>query len=195
MARLEDKLERFEKAVLDEAMAKSKELLDEMEAIKQEQIALTENAALTAAYEIIQGGMSDITTDSAHEISQMRLKQKQEYLSARKAYENSVFENVKQRLIEYTKTDAYAQYLLSAAKRLAREHNNGSVTLTLKQADKVHEQTVKEGYNAPCTIAYSDDITIGGILLRDDQNGFVVDLTLDTRLKDQKDWFYQNCKL
>ncbi len=195
MARLEDKLERFEQAVMSQAQAKSQEILGEMDAIKQEQIALTENAALSAAYEMIQGEVSDITTDSARELSQMRLKQKQEYLAKRTGYEKGVFDVVRKRLLQYTATDAYAQYLQSTAKRLASDYKAEAVTLILKSEDKAYEPTVRGGYAAPCNVVFSDEIAIGGILLRDDQNGFVVDLTLDTRLAEQRDWFYHNCKL
>ena len=195
MPRLEEKLERFEQAVMSQAQAKSQEILGEMDAIKQEQIALTENAALSAAYEMIQGEVSGITTDSARELSQMRLKQKQEYLAKRTGYEASVFDVVKKRLLQYTASDAYAQYLQSAAKRLASDYKAQNVTLVLRNADKTYEATVRGGYAAPCNVVFSDEITIGGILLRDEHNGFVVDLTLDTRLADQRDWFYHNCKL
>ncbi len=195
MARLEEKLERFEQAVMGQAQAKAQEILSELESIKQEQIALTENAALSAAYEMIQGEVSGITTESARELSQMRLKQKQEYLAKRTGYEKGVFDVVKKRLLEYTTTDAYAEYLLSAAKRLASDYQAESVTLLLRNEDKAYEPTVRGGYGAPCNVAFSDEISIGGILLRDDRNGFVVDMTLDTRLADQHDWFYHNCKL
>ncbi len=195
MARLEEKLERFEQAVMSQAQAKAQEILSELESIKQEQIALTENAALSAAYEMIQGEVSGITTESARELSHMRLKQKQEYLAKRTGYEKGVFDVVKKRLLEYTATDAYAEYLQSAAKRLASDYQAESVTLFLRNEDKAYEPTVRGGYGATCKVAFSDEITIGGILLRDDHNGFVVDMTLDTRLADQHDWFYQNCKL
>ncbi|MFA9380966.1 MAG: hypothetical protein ACERKO_07895, partial [Acetanaerobacterium sp.] len=167
MARLEEKLERFEKAVMSQATKQSQDILKTMEDLKNQEIALTENTALSSAYEMIQGEVSEITSGSAREISHKRLQQRHDYLLRRAAYEKSVFETVKNRLIAFTATDAYAQYLASAAKKLAADYSGGPVTLTLRNADRGFEPLVREGFGSPCTVAFSDDLAIGGLMLLD----------------------------
>ncbi len=195
MARLEEKLERFEQAVMAQAMEKSQNILHTMDEIKKNEISSAENSALSSAYELIQGEVSDITSGSAREISQKRLKQKQEYLLRRASYERQVFGAVRRRLIAYTGTDDYARYLSASAKSLAADYAGKDVTLTLKTAHSAYEPLVRESFGAPCTVTLSDTLAIGGLMLTDNQNGYVVDLSLDARLSDQRDWFYQNCKL
>ncbi len=195
MVILDEKLKLIEQAILEQAAQKSQEIFDAMDAIKQEQIALSENAALSTAYEMIQDEVSDITTDSARELSQMRLKQKQEHLAKRAQYEKNVFDAVRTRLKEYTASPAYVQYLQHAAVRLTKEYQGRAVTLALCTDDRAHETVVRESFGAPCEIVFTDEIALGGIMLKDNNGGFVIDLTLDTRLLDQHDWFYHNCKL
>lgn len=195
MARLEEKLERFEEAVMSQAQSQSQEILNELEALRKEQISKTENDALSAAYDFIQEEISGVSANAEREISQLRLKQKQEYLAQRTAYEARVFDTVRQRLLAYTGTGDYETALRETARELAGHGMGEGVTLVLKKADAPHKAAVREGYGAACEIVFSDEVTLGGILLKNNANGFVVDMTLDTRLADQRDWFYQNCKL
>lgn len=195
MAKLNEKLQRFEDAVISQAKHQSEEILSGVEQVKKQEISTTEDAALSSAYELIQGEVSEISVETAREISQRRFRQKQDYLLRRADLEKSVFINVKARLIDYTHTEAYKDYLKSAAEKLSADYVGKDVTLKLKQDDKPLEGFVRDCFKSPCTVAYTDGIAIGGIVLTDNNSGYVSDFSLDTVLTDQRDWFYQHCKL
>ncbi|SDN25568.1 hypothetical protein SAMN05192585_11462 [Acetanaerobacterium elongatum] len=195
MAKLDEKLQRFEDAVLSQAKQRCDEILSGVEQVKKRELTTTEDAALSNAYELIQGEVTGITVESAREISQRRFAQKQEYLHRRAALEKSIFDNVKQRIIAYTRTEEYKSYLKAAAEKLKAEFAGKDVTLSLMPGDQPLEQLVRNSFQAPCKVVFTDAITLGGIVLTDNSNGYISDLSLDTVLNDQRDWFYQNCRL
>lgn len=195
MAKLDEKLQRFEDAVISQAKQRCGEILSGVEQVKKKELTTTEDAALSNAYELIQGEVTGITVENAREISQRRFAQKQEYLHRRAALEKSIFDNVKQRIIDYTHTEDYKNYLKASAEKLTTEFAGKDVTLSLKSDDKPLEQLVRDSFHEPCKIVFTDVIVLGGIVLTDNANGYISDLSLDTVLNDQHDWFYRNCRL
>ena len=192
---LDDKIRRFQDAVLQDANAKKQEILSSIDQHKTHEISSSEDSALSSAYELIKGEVSELSVESTREISQKRLAQKKEYLTKRGQLEQSVFTSVRKRLLDYTATDAYKERLLADIKTLGGEIKSETATLFLNERDKSLEDAVKKAFGKKCELVFSAKPAIGGIIVEDSSEGYISDLSLDTALNDQKDWFYTNCKL
>lgn len=95
MNTLNDKLRRFEAAILKTAEQKRDQIVKETNELKQNELNSTEDTALTTAYEMIQGEVSEISAEQAREISKIRFDQKRRYLVRRGELEAELFAAVK----------------------------------------------------------------------------------------------------
>lgn len=194
MNTLNDKLRRFEAAILKTAEQKRDQIVKETNELKQNELNSTEDTALTTAYEMIQGEVSEISAEQAREISKIRFDQKRRYLVRRGELEAELFAAVKKRLCDYAETEGYKEDIKASAAKLANEFEGG-ITFKIAKRNAAIADFIKQSFGKPCTVEVSDDVEIGGFIAEDTERGYICDLSLDSILADQKSWFYQNCKL
>ena len=67
--------------------------------------------------------------------------------------------------------------------------------LTEEKEDLKYKEKLKDSFGADCEIMPSDSIEIGGITGISRSLGLIADETLDSRLQQQKEWFYEHSGL
>ena len=105
------------------------------------------------------------------------------------------FHNIEFLLNEYTKTDSYREKLVSSAKEIAEAFDGGDVELFLRKEDLVFSDDLKAIFKNGCVVTESDDIVYGGLRAADRKTHCLADDTLDTKLKEQKEWFLEHSGL
>ena len=106
-----------------------------------------------------------------------------------------MFLHVRKMLLEYTKTPAYQKFMLDLAKEMAKIYPLENSTIMLKADDYSMASQLDEVFGKKCRILADENIHIGGMKLMNQGAGIFVDETLDSRLEDQKPWFYSHSGL
>ena len=106
-----------------------------------------------------------------------------------------VFDAAGEKINEYTKTDSYREKLVSSAKEIAEAFDGGDVELFLRKEDLVFSDDLKAIFKNGCVVTESDDIVYGGLRAADRKTHCLADDTLDTKLKEQKEWFLEHSGL
>lgn len=123
----------------------------------------------------------------AQSYSQCRAKLAQK----RSELTGEVFEKATARLVEFTKEDEYIDFLAESLKNIF-SFVNGKFTASVKPEDKEKLLKAKEKAGIDCDFAADDSIKIGGIKAVCTEINKIFDDTLDSRLEDQKEWFFAN---
>ena len=189
------KTDNFLKAIEKYAEEQRTKIESEAEDFKEKELNKAEEEGLKEAYVLIQKKMSDINTKISSDLSKAESASRKEIFIKRKEISEKVFEKAKQKLLEYTKTDKYSKMLETSTKEISSKLNADDVVLFVKEEDMKFEKELKVAFGQSCEVKPSDEITIGGVMGLSHKLGLLADETLDTKLSEQHEWFYENSGL
>ena len=118
MASIEERFAMIQKSVMDQAGAEAQKLLDQAKEYKESAMKKAEADVLQELYSRIQDEVAEIHTSATRSVSQKESKERQDLLLRREEITRSVFEQVKRRLLDFTKTPAYNDLMTEIAKEL-----------------------------------------------------------------------------
>lgn len=104
---------------------------------------------------------------------------------------NEVFEKATKELVEFTKGEEYVDFLAKSLKAVFA-FVNGKFTASVKPGDEKALLKAAEKAGIECDAKADTAIKIGGIKVECLALGKIFDDTLDSRLEDQKEWFFAN---
>jgi V/A-type H+-transporting ATPase subunit E len=189
MSQPDKKLEKFTSAVLKDANEQRSGVLQEIEAYRKTALQKAEEEILHESYIMIQNEIAAIKNKHSREISLEELNRRRNLLKLREEITASVFEDAKKRILEFTKTPAYLDYMCDIVKKSALEIPEGETSIIVKQDDLPLADALLSAYGKPAKVSVGTDISVGGVIIFNHDKGVVIDKTLDIKLNDQKDWF------
>ncbi|WP_071430464.1 V-type ATP synthase subunit E [Angelakisella massiliensis] len=195
MATIEERYQMIETEIMEDAQAKADKLRAQAEEYRQSALKKAEDEVLHELYSKIQDEISEIRGSTTRSVSQQEAQSRQSLLLKREELTNSVFLHVRKMLLEYTKTPAYQKFMLDLAKEMAKIYPLENSTIMLKADDYSMASQLDEVFGKKCRILADENIHIGGMKLMNQGAGIFVDETLDSRLEDQKPWFYSHSGL
>lgn len=99
---------------------------------------------------------------------------------------------VKAMLSDFTSSNNYAKMIEKSLLKISNFFDKDSLILLIRKEDENLSEKILNIFNKKCVIKISKDIKLGGIKAKNFSSGIFIDETLDTKLKKQKEWFYQN---
>ena len=195
MASIEERFAMIQKSVMDQAGAEAQKLLDQAKEYKESAMKKAEADVLQELYSRIQDEVAEIHTSATRSVSQKESKERQDLLLRREEITRSVFEQVKRRLLDFTKTPAYNDLMTEIAKELGVRCPMEGTIVMLRREDYHLAAKPGEHFGKNVRILADEAIHIGGIKVMNQSSGVFMDETLDSRLEDQKPWFYSHSGL
>lgn len=181
-----EKLEKFMNSVNMEVNEKISSIINRANSEKRQKIEKAEDDALLEAYGKIQKCVKD---SEAEYRKNYALKQQQlriEQLKHREMLTENIFEAVNKKIISFTKSDKYKDYLISLVKK---SEVNENCIIMISRNDAVYKEDIEK--TSGCKTEVDPDIEIGGISVVDTGNGIVVDKTLDNAFEESRKNFSQ----
>lgn len=195
MASIEERFAMIQRSVMDQAGAEAQKLLDQAKEFKESAMKKAEADVLQELYSRIQDEVAEIHTSATRSVSQKESKERQDLLLRREEITRSVFEQVKRRLLDFTKTPAYNDLMTEIAKELGVRCPMEGTIVMLRREDYHLAAKLGEYFGKNVRILADEAIHIGGIKVMNQSSGVFMDETLDSRLEDQKPWFYSHSGL
>lgn len=183
------KTKRFLKAINNAAMQKCTDIAKQIDETTKLEMARAEEEASRDGHAKITAAKEKIEANAKRTVANYELKKRKEIYQKRLDYQTAVFEEAKNQLIEFTKTDDYREFLVRIAKKIS-DLISENATVYLADNDFKFKDLISENINAE--IITDSNIRIGGIKAFDVINNILIDDTLDTRLENQKEWFLEN---
>lgn len=188
------KTSSFLEAINKYAKKQSDAILQEVEEFKKQEIEKATKEALLDAYNLIQ---KTITTEKAKIVSEYAKKEqesKKELYIKRNEIVDSVFALSKEKLVEFTKSEKYDEYLLKSAAEMSQHFFDNECTIYLRSADEEKKELIKSVLKT-ATFEIDNTIAIGGIKGLCPALNILADDTLDSKLFAQREWFCENSGL
>ena len=161
--------------------AEEKEILDEAKAIEQE------------AYNQLRG---EAEIDAKHQLDKELAEiSSKASIEKREEYVNTIFTEVKNKLVEFVNSSNYLEYLTSHVKAVSDEYQMTDCVLCVRKEDLKYADDLKKAYALPIEVEEGQQIQLGGFIIENKTTNVVVDESLDSNLEAQKDWFYKTSGL
>lgn len=186
MEEYEEKLlEAIDEDVRSNADLVEKQVNDETNAMREDQIGFYKEGLRKETETYLEGELQDLSVAAATKSSRERLDTKKKLLELRQSLVNQLFDEVKEELKKFVKSDAYQDYLEKNLDKIdvskdgyfeVRENDVPLMKNLLKKKGYANE--VKSGYFA-----------IGGFRYVDEKAGVEESCLLDEKRKEQAEWF------
>ena len=190
----DEHIERFSAAIKAIADAKSEELLASTEARRLALIARAEERIAREIEYIREEHLADIRDAAAAERSSSVNELRQRLYAERHKYAENVFAEATLRIVAFTESEAYGNFLVALAQQTVQAYNIEDATLSLRACD-MHFIAQLQQAGVHCAYAESFDITLGGFTLWLPQQRLLIDERLENRLWQQRGWFTANSGL
>ncbi len=119
---------------------------------------------------------------------------KKEIIDARMRITQDVFGAVEKKLVSFTQTPEYKDFLIKSAKKISDLCGSFPITVFLRGRDMQFSEDIKAVFGN-ISVEADDSIKIGGIYGVCAAKSVKLDDLLETRLEEQKEWFYENSGL
>ena len=186
----QEKLEKFERTVYREAEHKIEEIKREIEEYRKQELDKSTDQTLEDCFNTIQTESAKIRHDCRKKVAREEINARRDLLIAREKLAGQVFQNVRDRLLAYTSSDEYPAFLIKAVEKAAALYRDEVCVLYLKENDLSLANQLQPFFQK-VTFEPSDDITIGGFMLKVESKGVFLDETLDFQLESQKGYFHE----
>jgi V/A-type H+-transporting ATPase subunit E len=191
----ENKLVKFTSAILKDAGEQRETILTELEEYRKNEIEKAEEEVLHESFLMIQNEIAAVKNAHSKKISLAELDSRRKLLKLREEIAAEVFRDAAKKILNFTKTDPYREFLGGLVAKCASSMPAGEVTISVKPDDLVYSDYLLSQYGRPAKVEASAVIELGGVIVFNHDEGMVLDETLDLRLAGQKDWFAAASKL
>lgn len=167
---------------------------EEIAKIKEQSIDLMDAEAKREAEVLRESEFKELTKEHAIAISKVHEETNRKLMAKRKEYNEAIFQEVRDRLQQFAKSDQYEAYLLDRVKKLS-SLSFPHIVFYVAQQDEAHVSAIKKAYGKDCEGCIDASIQLGGFRMECEAMGVDMDETFDTALEEQKEWFYTNSGL
>ena len=176
----QEKLDRFVNSVDGEVDAQISDMIQEAQQQGEEIKATAKDAALKASYDRIQKAVAQYK----RMIAQAEQEHHCSLLSHREALVEKIFENIRQRLVQFHQGASYPAYLQKQIRDVKLDANS---VIYLAPADMQYADLLKGTSGAQ--VCEDDSILLGGLSITAKDSKCIIDKTLDTAFDEQRKAF------
>jgi vacuolar-type H+-ATPase subunit E/Vma4 len=149
-----------------------------------------EEAALYKEQELV-----DLRSNLIQNESQAKWKVKHDLLKRRAQLVDELFEEVRQDLLTFVKSDTYDAFHRDILEKLSHRDDIGHASLLVKDDEIDRFEAILQSLKLDFPVSGSVNIHIGGFILVSESGRLEIDHTLDTQLQSQREWFFNHSKL
>lgn len=185
---------KFLDAINKYAERQKAQITQEIEDYKNTKIEQATEQGLQDAYDLIHEDISKRKSAIVNDLALKQLGERNALFSERQSICDKVFEEARVKLLDFTKTEDYTEFLQRSLKEIAALCGTDSCEISVCPADEDKRGLILSLIPG-ASVSADNHITLGGIRAYCPQKGVMMDDTLDTRLNEQRRWFVENSGL
>jgi len=185
----------FESEIKSSANAKMNQLRKEIDELKAQELKKIDDELKASIDQALAFELKELKTDHSYEINHIMTDNARVLMNKRLELLNSVFDDVKKKLLSFSKSQAYQTLMSKKVEALNHVFQDQKVTFDIKNDDDLLKEVIQKKFKGTIEIQTNDKIRFGGFFARCVKKGIEVDETLDFKLDDKKQWFYEKSNL
>lgn len=185
---------KFLDAINKYAEQQKAQITQEIEDYKNTKIEQATEQGLQDAYDLIREDIASRKAVIVNDVSQNELRLRNELFTERMTICENVFSEAREKLIAFTKTEDYKDFLNLSLQAIGEKCGFASCQISVSPCDEDKSELI-QAVIPSAQITADNHIEIGGIKAFCPDLGIMMDDTLDSRLTEQRQWFIENCGL
>lgn len=185
---------KFLDAINKYAEQQKAQITQEIEDYKNTKIEQATEQGLQDAYDLIRADVARRKAVIVSDVSQNELQFRSELFNERQQLCDKVFAEAEEKLRDYTKSADYTRFLGRSLEQIASKCGAAFCEVSIAPCDEDKRELIQSSL-PDAKITADPHITIGGIKAFCPSLGIMMDDTLDSRLKEQRQWFIESCGL
>ena len=185
---------KFLDAINKYAEQQKAQITQEIEDYKNTKIEQATQQGLQDAYDLIREDVSRRKAVIVNDLAKKELALRNELFAERQTLADKVFDEAKQRLLAFTKTDDYADFLRRSLAEIKEQCGTARCDIAISSSDDDKRGLIGDVL-PDARITVDPRILIGGVTANCPERGILMDDTLDSRLEEQRAWFIETCSM
>lgn len=194
MPQMDDRMRMIGSAITSQAQQEADDIIRKANEIRDTEIKAFEDEIVTGMFAKLQKKATNLRLDSVKTVARAQMDEHSRLLLHRKELTERVFENVRQRLIEFARSPEYPGWLEERAGAVPTELDHSASVLYVCPRDLPLGEKLLARFPG-AALAEDKSIRLGGFRLRNGKARVLADETLDERLENERPWFLENCGL
>ena len=184
--------ENLVKAIVNQSQERLNNLQADYENQRQEMIDRFRQEASEETNVYSEMALAELRNSLIQNESQSKWKVKKDLFIRRAELVDGLFLKIKQELIDFTQSSEYRIFVKAALDKVLNEIDREGSLVLVKAND---ESLFTELVNKQTKVVVSDQIHVGGFILKDQAETMEIDETLDYSLRVQREWFTTHSQL
>lgn len=189
------KINKFISAINKDAETRRRRIEAEVEKFNETELEKAKNEALHEAYRLIQRERVRTRNKISVEYSQKETAQRRELIDKRNKITESVFDDARKKLTDFTGTPEYKTWLKDKISEGLKIISGDDTQLRLCRRDVSLSTELEKTVGSLAEIVPDDEIGIGGYKLVSISKGKIIDDTLESRLMENYNYFLESSGL
>lgn len=185
----------FDKAIRIEADKKIVQLRKEIDYLyAKEMKKIKEDLTIKKDLQLSKD-MRDLQIEYQDQINQIGVGFDEKLIKERSFMINIIFQTVLAKLGDFIQTEDYDQLIIDKLAKMEDFIKNKKVIFKVSKNDQRIKKVIKKTITTSYEVEISNEIHLGGFIVEIPAEYIEVDETIDTNLKERKEWFFKNSKL
>jgi V/A-type H+-transporting ATPase subunit E len=189
-----DRIATIGSSILAQAENESRATIEKANSIRESELKTAEEKVIMEMGEYMQRETARIRHEAGSAVASERTGAKHSLLRRRDELSKLVFASVEKRLADYAGSGEYPGDLLGEIESVKTRYDHAASIVYLRGEDMGLADRVR-ALLPGCAVEASARIKLGGWQLKNAAASVLIDQSLDTRLRDQKDWYLEHCNL
>ena len=185
---------KFLDAINKYAEQQKAQITQEIEDYKNTKIEQATEQGLQDAYDLIREDISRRKAVIVNDLAKKELALRNELFYERQTLADKVFDEAKQKLVAFTKTDDYNRFLGRSLAEIKVKCGTARCDIAIAPTDEDKRGLIADVF-PDARITVDPHILIGGVKANCPELGILMDDTLDSRLEEQRRWFIETCSM
>ncbi|WP_405357470.1 V-type ATP synthase subunit E [Ruminococcus sp.] len=185
---------KFLDAINKYAEQQKAQITQEIEDYKNTKIEQATEQGLQDAYDLIREDISRRKAVIVNDLAKKELALRNELFYERQTLADKVFDEARQKLVAFTKTDDYNRFLGRSLAEIKVKCGTARCDIAIAPTDEDKRGLIADVF-PDARITADPHIQIGGVKANCPELGILMDDTLDSRLEEQRRWFIETCSM
>ena len=190
---LQKKLQKFSEEIMNIARSECSTIEQQLESDLEKQREELKASAGSDAARFLEAETREIDAASRAAAFAEKEKLRRELFTIREKYKDTVFAQAADRLREFTSGPDYESFLRDRAVGAGPDELAGC-TILLREEDMKYAPRLTALFDGAAAES-TGEIRLGGLILLSADRRRRIDLSLDSALQDQQEWFFSNSRL
>ncbi|MCD4826862.1 MAG: V-type ATP synthase subunit E [Acholeplasmataceae bacterium] len=192
----EDQLYRyFDKAINNEANKKMSALRKEIDYLYAKEMKKIKDNLMVKKNLQLNKELRELQIEYQDQINKIGVGFDEKLIKERTFMINMVFQSVLLELGDFIQTTNYDDLMEKKISEISKFVKQKKVVFNISEIDQRITKVIEKTMKTPYEIKVSYDIRIGGFIVEIPSDKVEIDETLDSKLKERKEWFFKNSKL